>query len=101
MTATTEPDATLDRATAQNVDVARVLSDLERHLDADAETNIGFPATLGLDYGRLLPFFNRFINNLGDPFADSAYPRHTKPLERDVLGWFAGLLRAPAGWWGG
>ena len=87
-------------ASHSRVDVEQVLADLAAHLDADADTNIGFPATLDLDYGKLLPFFNRFINNLGDPFTESAYPRHTKHLEREVLAWFATLLRAPAGWWG-
>jgi len=96
MTTPTGPNPVLNC----RADVQRVLADLAARLDADAETNIGFPATLGLDYGPLLPFFNRFINNLGDPFAESAYPRHTKHLERDVLGWFAGLLRAPDSWWG-
>ena len=98
MTAT-EPDAAVN-GHRPPMDVERVLTELERHLNTDAETNIGFPATLDLDYGRLFPFFNKFLNNLGDPFAESAYPRHTKHLERDVLSWFAALLRAPAGWWG-
>src|SRR5690606_18148870 len=73
MTTPTGPNPVLNC----RADVQRVLADLAARLDADAETNIGFPATLGLDYGPLLPFFNRFINNLGDPFAESAYPRHT------------------------
>lgn len=80
--------------------VTTVLAQLRARLDDDAQTNIGFPATLDLDYARLFPFFNMFLNNLGDPFVDSAYPRHTKDLEREVLTWFANLLRAPAGWWG-
>jgi histidine decarboxylase len=80
--------------------VERILAELEHQLGTDAQTNIGFPATLDLDYGRLLPFFNTFLNNLGDPFVESAYPRHTKHLEREVLAWFAALLRAPASWWG-
>lgn len=100
MTATTEPEVATTDHPAGRGDVERVLADLEHHLNTDAETNIGFPATLNLDYGRLFPFFNKFLNNLGDPFVESAYPRHTKHLEREVLSWFAGLLRAPGGWWG-
>jgi histidine decarboxylase len=82
------------------VDVHRVLAELAAHLDADRETNIGFPSTLDIDYTSLWPFFNMVLNNVGDPFVPSAYPRNTKHLEQQVLAWFATLLRAPQHWWG-
>jgi histidine decarboxylase len=81
-------------------DTSQVLAELAAHLDADADTNIGFPSTLDIDYTPLWPFFNRVLNNVGDPFVKSAYPRNTKDLEVEVLTWFATLLRAPQYWWG-
>jgi hypothetical protein len=96
---TTDLDVRLN-GSRLGVDVDRMLSDLERHLNTDAETNIGFSSTLDLDYGRLFPFFNKVLNNVGDPFVDSAYRRNTKHLEVQVLEWFAALLRAPQQWWG-
>jgi histidine decarboxylase len=83
-----------------DADVERTLAELAAFVDADRETNIGFPSTLDVDFTPLWPFFNRPLNNVGDPFVDSAYPRNTKHLEREVLAWFADLLRAPDGWWG-
>ena len=82
------------------VDVAAVLTDLVDHLDADRRTNIGFPSTFDLNIEPLLPLFTRVLNNVGDPFLESAFPANTKHLERQVLDWFANLLRAPARWWG-
>jgi histidine decarboxylase len=103
VTATTENGArptSGGASPAAPADVERVLTELAEHLDADMENNLGFPSTLDIDYTRLWPFFNRVLNNVGDPFAESAYPRNTKRLEREVLTWFADLLRAPARWWG-
>jgi histidine decarboxylase len=81
--------------------VTTVLDELRADLDEDAATNIGFPSTFAFDYTPLLPLFNLVLNNVGDPFESSAYPRNTKHLEREVIGWFAELLRAPADdFWG-
>ena len=80
--------------------VTKVLAELAAHLDTDREANIGFPSTFDIDYTPLWPFLNRVLNNVGDPFQDSAFPANTKHLERDVLAWFATLLRAPLTWWG-
>jgi histidine decarboxylase len=43
----------------------------------------------------LWPFFNRLLNNVGDPYKPSAFPANTKHLERDVIAFFADQLRAP------
>lgn len=80
--------------------VANVLAELRAHLATDRQTNLGFPSTFDLDFTPLLPFFNTVLNNVGDPFQTSAFPANTKHLERDVLHWFATLLRAPQAWWG-
>jgi histidine decarboxylase len=101
--ATTHADGAVGDATTANgggADVQRTLTELAAFLDADRANNIGFPSTLDIDFAPLWPFLNRPLNNVGDPFVDSAYPRNTKHLEREVLGWFADLLRAPQGWWG-
>jgi histidine decarboxylase len=75
--------------------VSAVLAELCAHLDADRATNIGFPSTFDFDYRPLFPFFNRVLNNVGDPYTESAFPANTKHLEREVIDVFARLLRAP------
>lgn len=41
------------------------------------------------------------LNNVGDPFADATYQVETREFEREVLSFFAALLRAPEDdWWG-
>jgi histidine decarboxylase len=78
--------------------VRKELDALLHRLDSAGATNIGFPATADFDYTPLAPFFARFmLNNLGDPFSDGAYPMHTKPMEREVVGTVADLFQAPAG----
>jgi len=76
--------------------VAGVLAALAAHLDADRSTNVGFPSTFDIDYTPLWPFFNRVLNNVGDPFQPSAFPANTKHLEQEVIAFLADLLRAPA-----
>jgi histidine decarboxylase len=85
---------------AQQTDVLSVLGELATFLDDDRTTNVGFPSTFDIDYTPLWPFFNRVLNNVGDPFEPSAFPANTKPFERQVLEWFAMMLRAPERWWG-
>lgn len=75
--------------------VAAALAALHEHLDTDRLTNIGFPGSFDFDYTPLLPFFNRLLNNIGDPYGPSAYPANTKPFEREVVGFFADLFRLP------
>ena len=77
--------------------IPSVLEALRRHLDADRLTNVGFPSTFDFDYRPLFEFFNDVLNNVGDPFGSSAFPAHTKPLEREVVGFFADLLHVPEG----
>jgi histidine decarboxylase len=76
--------------------VAATLGALREQLTADRATNIGFPSTFDIDFTPLFPFFNNNLNNVGDPFAEAATPASTKHLEREVIGFFADLLRAPA-----
>ncbi|HYN92793.1 MAG TPA: histidine decarboxylase [Pilimelia sp.] len=72
------------------------LDALNARLEAVSWFNIGFPAAGDLDFRPLTGYFGELLNNLGDPFIDGAYPRHTKDMEREVVELVADLLRAPA-----
>jgi histidine decarboxylase len=94
--ATTPVDANSGGADGPGGDrVGDVLRSLREHLDADRATNIGFPSTFDFDYRPLWPMFNYVLNNVGDPYSESAYPANTKHLEREVVEFFADALRAP------
>ena len=83
-------------ATSIDPAIQAELDQLLAALLAARATNIGFPAASDLDFQPLAPFLNLMLNNLGDPLADGAYPHHTKAQEREVVGFVADLLRAPA-----
>jgi histidine decarboxylase len=76
--------------------IAAGLAELRSHLDQARPRIIGFPSATDLDLTALWPFFNELLNNVGDPYSGSAFPANTKPVEREVVDWFADLLRAPA-----
>jgi histidine decarboxylase len=62
---------------------------------------LGYPAAKDFDCTPLLRFLGLPLNNVGDPFADGTYQVETRDIEREVLGFFARLLRAPQDdWWG-
>lgn len=62
---------------------------------------LGYPTAKDFDCGDLLRFLDFPINNVGDPFADGTYRVETREFEREVLTFFAELLRAPQDdWWG-
>ncbi|MBO3736615.1 histidine decarboxylase [Actinoplanes flavus] len=63
-------------------------------------TSIGFPCAVDIDYRPLAPLLGVLLNNVGDPWTDGIHPMHAKGIERDVLGYFAELFRAPPGWTG-
>ena len=65
-------------------------------------TNIGFPGAVDFDYSALAPLFaEHLLNNVGDPYIDGVALNHSKSFEREVVGFVAGLLRAPGqAWWG-
>ena len=88
---TSAPDQpALDPATRAELDA------LLAQLQAARARKIGFPDASDFDYRDLAPFLGYLLNNLGDPDTDGGYPWHTKPLEREVVGTVADLLRAPA-----
>jgi histidine decarboxylase len=62
---------------------------------------MGYPVAKDFDIDALLPLFQYPINNLGDPFVDSTYAVNSNEIEREVVGYFARLFKAPKDdWWG-
>ncbi len=62
---------------------------------------LGYPVAKDFDYDDLLPFLAYPLNNLGDPFADSTWKVSSREFEREVVAFFADVLRAPENnWWG-
>ncbi|MGZ3519678.1 MAG: histidine decarboxylase [Vulcanimicrobiaceae bacterium] len=81
-------------------DRARIDALFERVSAANALA-VGYPASKDLDVRDLSRFLAFAMNNIGDPFAESTYRVNTREFERDVVAFFASLLRAPEGnWWG-
>lgn len=82
-------------------EIPAYLDGLWRTVHQNRLVHIGFPIACDIDYSELAPFFNIFMNNIGDPWTDPAGSGHTKHLEREVLEWFAQLVQAPGNdWWG-
>ncbi|WP_210397739.1 histidine decarboxylase [Motiliproteus sediminis] len=77
---------------------------LDQFLDqarAEAHRYLGYPAAKDLDYQLLQACLGLPLNNIGDPFAVGTWKVDSHSFEREVLAFFAGLLRAPAdAWWG-
>src|SRR6478672_8703526 len=74
----------------------RELAALLERLERVRPTNIGFPEAIDFDYTALAPFFARLaLNNIGEPYSDGIITNHTKPMEREVVGFIADLLHAP------
>ncbi|HKU66946.1 MAG TPA: hypothetical protein VJP85_04125, partial [Candidatus Baltobacteraceae bacterium] len=79
----------------------RALDDLYERLAQRNRDALGYPAAKDFDCTPLLRFLQLPLNNVGDPFAEGTYQVETRPFEREVLAFFAQLLRAPADdWWG-
>ena len=54
---------------------------------------VGYPCNQEFDYSALLPFLSYCANNVGDPFHDSNFRSNTHEMEREVIGFFADLMR--------
>lgn len=69
--------------------------ELLRRFAASAEKRgrhmAGFPVNLEFDYSPLAPFLSMHLNNAGSPRQASEYGLDTKPFERAVTAFFAGL----------
>jgi|SRR5579884_289802 len=81
--------------------VMRALDDLYGHMQRANALALGYPSAKDFDCEPLLRFLEFPINNVGDPFAEGTYQVQTRAFEREVVAFFAQLLRAPQDdWWG-
>ncbi len=71
---------------------ARLGAIIER-FEAAAPTQIGYPVNQDFDYTDLLPLLQYSANNIGDPFQGSNYRTNTHDIEREVIAYFADLMR--------
>lgn len=70
-------------------------------LKGRAESFMGYPVTKDFDYSALQELLQFPLNNVGDPFVDSTWKCDSREFEREVIAFFADLLRAPENnWWG-
>ncbi|HEX7048350.1 MAG TPA: histidine decarboxylase [Gammaproteobacteria bacterium] len=62
---------------------------------------LGYPVAKDFEYSSLAEFLDVPLNNLGDPFTDSTWKVDSRALEREVVEFFAKLMRAEDdNWWG-
>ncbi|MDX1442277.1 MAG: histidine decarboxylase [Gammaproteobacteria bacterium] len=62
---------------------------------------LGYPVSKDFDYSALAELLSIPLNNLGDPFTESTWKVDSRALEREVVEFFAGLMRAEENnWWG-
>jgi histidine decarboxylase len=79
----------------------RALDDLYQYMQRENALALGYPSAKDFDCEPLLRFLAFPINNVGDPFAEGTYQVQTRAFEREVVEFFAALLRAPEDdWWG-
>jgi histidine decarboxylase len=77
------------------------IQELLGRLSEARDNFIGYPVSKDFDYSELYEFLKYPINNLGDPFEDCTYMVHTHDMEREVIDFFAKMLRAnPKDYWG-
>jgi histidine decarboxylase len=75
-----------------------ILKQLQQHLAKSTKLSIGYPANLDFDYALLLPFFQYYLNNVGDPFVEGNFALHSKEFERQSINWFAQLYELEEYW---
>jgi histidine decarboxylase len=84
-----------------SAEVRTRLDALYERISQQNEAALGYPSAKDLDVGELVRFLSFPLNNIGDPFAEGTYQVQTREFEREVLAFFAQLLRAPQDdWWG-
>ena len=74
---------------------AAELAALLRALEQSRDNGNGFPGTGNFDYTPLAPFFDHELSSFGDAAPSPAVEHHTTAMEREVVGFFADLFRAP------
>ncbi|WIO74697.1 histidine decarboxylase [Porticoccaceae bacterium LTM1] len=62
---------------------------------------LGYPISRDFSLEELYPLLSYPLNNIGDPFLESTLKFGSREFEREVIEFFAKLLRAPEdNWWG-
>ena len=82
--------ATLNSSVLCQEDEAR-LRELYEQLSSEKAVSVGYPCNQRFDYTPLYRFLKFAINNVGDPFAGSAFRMNTHAFEREVIMTFARL----------
>ncbi len=76
------------------------LTALYQNLASHSDNLLGYPVVRDFDYREMYNLFDYVLNNVGDPWINGSSHIHTKEMEREVIEFFAGLLRAPKAHWG-
>ena len=77
------------------------LQELLRQAEVARDAYLGYPVSKDFDYSSLADFLGVPLNNLGDPFTESTWRVDSRALEREVVQFFATLMRADENdWWG-
>ena len=86
---------------AYNLDHQHQIDQLLQQLSNVNETCIGYPLSRDFDYSKLYGFLKYSINNVGDPYEESTLKLQTHDFEKEVVDFFAKLLRADqTDYWG-
>ncbi len=84
--------------------MAQVEQELQEFLDyirVQSDRTMGYPSARDFNYDAIKPFMDYPLNNVGDPFSDSTNKESSRKYEREVVAFWASLLRAPQdNWWG-
>lgn len=78
------------------------LKDLDQYLHTNKNYCLGYPESLDFNYTLLYKFLRYSLNNAGDPYnCTGTYRMETHSLEREVVDFFAKMLKAPENeYWG-
>ena len=77
------------------------LEEFVKRIENNTKSYIGYPVSKDFEYTELAELLKYPLNNLGDPFVDSTWKVDSREFEREVIEFFAELLRAPENnWWG-
>ncbi|MES2206334.1 MAG: histidine decarboxylase [Pseudomonadota bacterium] len=71
------------------------LDELYNAMEHDNQHFLGYPIARDFSYEPLYRFLKFPLNNVGDPYQPSTYKLGTRPFEREVVDFFAGLFKAP------
>jgi histidine decarboxylase len=82
-------------------DVREELASFFEKMEQNTALQLGFPYNLEHDFSEVVRFLKFTLINLGDPYVESFYQVSTRQFEKEVLDFFAGLLKIDNGDFGG